>query len=122
MSLKTLQFDPKIGLVVSNEKSLVVLTDLDALVNKVEQRLQFFLEEWFLDTSAGVPYLQQIFTKPVDAGLIVNLISGEISKEKDVTQVQNAQIEFDKENRKFIYSANITTVYGNAVVTTGESV
>lgn len=121
MSLRTLSFSPSIGLDISSDKSIIILTDLDALVNKIEQRLQFFLEEWFLDTTAGVPYLQQIFTKPVDAGLIVNIISDEISKEKDVEQVQNASIDFDKENRNFFYTANISTVYGNATVSAGES-
>jgi len=41
---------------------LVVLTDLDALRQKTNQRLSLFKASWFLNKERGVPYIQDPFT------------------------------------------------------------
>ena len=120
--MKTFEFDIDIGIVLNNSKSFVVLDDLEALVNKIEQRLQFFLAEWFLDITQGIAYFQQIFENPVDPGLIVSLINDDISKEPDVTQIKGVSIQYDSLLRSFSYSSTIDTSFGTTQISGGVQI
>ena len=121
--MRTFSFNATIGLLLDDTgTTLVLLTDLEALVSKITQRLQFFLGEWFLNTTIGVPYFQHIFEKPVDPSLIVILLNDQITQEPDVETVDEASIEFNREQRTFSYSAVVTTIYGTAPVSTSVTV
>jgi len=117
--MRTIAFDPEIGMIVNSAKAIDMLTDLDALVSKIEQRLRFFLEEWFLDTTVGIAYFQEIFEKPVDPALIISLINADINLEKEVASIQGASFEFDRTTRQFSYSATIISSYGVAQISSG---
>lgn len=118
MSMRSLSFDKDTGLIINSDDNLSIVTDLNALVQKIEQRLRFFLTEWFLDTSQGVAYFQEIFEKPENDTLIVNLLNAEILKESDVNSVSDATIDYDITNRNFSYSATVNTIYGSSTVST----
>ena len=53
---------------------LVLLDGIDAIAQDVTTRLQFFLGEWFLDTAAGIPYLQKILVKNPSLPVVGNLL------------------------------------------------
>jgi len=93
--------------------NLKIVTDLEGLKQKVTSRLRLFKEEWFLDTSRGLPYLQEILTKGVEEGKIVGLISSEILKEPSVTSVINVSTVIDRRDRLFNYSATVLSEFGN---------
>lgn len=118
--MRTLSFNNIEGLIVGSNNSLIILTDLNALVDKIRERLNFFLGEWFLNSTVGVPYFQEIFEKPLNSSLIVSILNAEILKEPDVTDVTNSVVEFDETTRKFNYSANVQTIYGPTTVETGS--
>ena len=120
--MRIFDFDPSIGLIVGSNKQLTILTDLDALKCKVEQRLRFFLGEWFLNTSDGIPYFQQIFEKPVNDGLIISLINNDLIQETDITSIDDVSIDFDRMNRNFTYTATIVSTYGTTSVSSGITV
>lgn len=44
-------------------EDLVIIADTDDMIQHLRQRLQTFQGEWFLDLSAGVPWLQEILGK-----------------------------------------------------------
>ena len=120
--MRTLQFNNTAGLILDASNSLIVLTDLEALVNKIEQRMKFFSEEWFLNTTTGIPYFQQIFEKPVDPSLIISLINDDIVQEPDVISVSESSMDFDRQNRTFQYSATVNTIYGSSTVESGVTI
>jgi len=120
--MRTLKFDTTIGLILDTTDTIVLLTDLDALASKIEQRLRFFLGEWFLNTQAGIPYFQEIFEKPVDASLIVSLINADIVQEPDVESVQDTSIDYNRDARSFKYNANVVTIYGTSAISTGVTI
>jgi len=112
--MSSIAFENGTGIVLNTVNSFTIFNDLDELVNKILQRLQFFQAEWFLNTSLGVPYFQEIFSGPVDAGLIVNTLNNEISKESAVTLITDVKIDYNKQTREFAYAATIDTIYGSA--------
>lgn len=61
------------------------------LVDIVAQRLKIslytFLGEWFLDTSIGVPYFQQIFGKVRKKSTVDIIFQGIISDDPDVIEI-----------------------------------
>ena len=117
--MRTLAFNNVEGLLVGTNNSLIMLVDLNALVDKVKERLNFFLGEWFLNSNVGVPYFQQIFEKPLNSSLIVSTLNAEILKEPDVITVTNSVVEYDEFTRNFGYRADVETIYGSATVESG---
>lgn len=112
--MRTFAFSPTFGLIVDETDNFVTLSGLDALVQKVQNRLRFFLGEWFLNTTVGVPYFQEVFQKPVDPSLIVSIINTEIYKEQDVTEISDINFTYDSALRTFSYSAFIVSIYGSS--------
>lgn len=91
---------------------LAVANDLEGLRQKVTSRLRLFREEWFLDTSRGVPYLQDILKKGAEEGKIAGIIDSEILKEPGVTGLRNVSTSSNRGERTFTYSAQVTSVFG----------
>lgn len=53
---------------------LVLVDGLAAIAQDVTTRLQFFLGEWFLNTSAGIPYFQKILVKNPNLAVVGSLL------------------------------------------------
>ena len=96
---------------------LVVITGLEALRQKIDQKLALFKGSWILNINAGVPYLQDIIKKPVDPGLVASILNEEILKESEVLKINDVSAGLDAETRKFTYSASLKTIYGPTEVT-----
>jgi len=94
-----------------NSNGLLDLIDNKAqLAQKLTQRLKMFYGEWFLDTTRGVPYFGNILGERNENNIVVKLLTDEISKESEVTNVFN--INSSLINRKFSYSCDILSIYG----------
>jgi hypothetical protein len=96
--------------------NIIIASGLEALRQKINQKLSLFQGTWFLDITAGVPYLTDILTIPIDAGLIASLINSAILEEKEVTEIGSVSIDYDADLRKFKYAANIYTIYGQTEI------
>jgi len=81
--MRTLSFP----LELDGNGELLVVDELTALRQKVDQRLSLFKGTWIIDINAGVPYLQDILKKPVDPGLAASILGNEILKEDEVTSL-----------------------------------
>jgi len=83
------------------------------VVQHVRTRLQFYLEEWFLDLKAGIPYFQEVFTKPTNLANIESIFKSKIINTPEV----NLLIEFSMDyeggsSRKLNISFSAETIYG----------
>ena len=96
---------------------IIVINGLEALRQKIDQRLALFKGTWILNINAGVPYLQDIIKKPVDPGLAASILNNEILKESEVLKINDVSVSLDAETRKFSYSASLQTIYGPTEVT-----
>lgn len=87
----------------------------ESVAECVQIRLLTFQEEWFLDTSAGVPYLQEIATKPVDIPYAVALIKAEIAATDGVDELTAFNYQYDTATRKLSIQTTIRTIYGDTL-------
>ena len=53
-------------------------TQLRELEEHLEQRLRTLFGDWFLDTSLGIPYFEEVFQKPFNASVVESLFINEI--------------------------------------------
>lgn len=86
---------------------LRLLSDLDAVVQDVTIRLQFFRGEWFLDLDEGVPYYQEILVKNPRLTAISALFSEAILTTPMVTEVNDLALTYDTATRSLVVSCSL---------------
>ena len=83
--------------VVGND--LVLTTGVDAIKQHLKQRLQTFLEEWFLDKRIGIAYYQYILKKNPDAIIVDSLLKSEIVNTPGITELTRFSLDLDASTR-----------------------
>ena len=87
----------------------------DAVAQAVLTRLRLWQGEWFLDTTAGTPYLQSILGAvhghDADAAIRARVLGTE-----GVTAILAYQSSRDPSTRKLTVAMTIDTVYGQAAL------
>lgn len=96
--------------------NFVVLNGKEGLAERIDQRLKLFRGKYFMDTTKGVPYLEDILIKPVDPGLAASILNAEILKETDVIGIGAVTADLDQNSRVFQYSATVKSVFGDVEV------
>jgi hypothetical protein len=86
-------------------------TDAEACAQNVRTRLLLSEGEWFLDTTEGMPWLQNILTKPVDYEYAQFLIRERILQTTGINELNSFDAELDHNTRKLTVSASVSTVY-----------
>lgn len=98
--------------VLDAQGNIKIIEGVESLAENVDQRLQLFKGKYFLKTTAGVPYFEEIITKPVDPGLAASVLNAEILKEPEVTNIGNVSASLDRNIRNFKYDATINSIFG----------
>lgn len=94
--------------------------DAESVRQRVDTRLQLLLGEWFLDTSAGVPYLQEILVKPADTMHAESLIKRCILETDGVETIVSFELIYDANTRRAVVTAVVRTIYGDVAVLVGK--
>lgn len=81
------------------------------VVQHVRTRLLFYYGEWFLDKSAGTPYLESIFVKPADLGLIESILKQRILETPGIEKLTEFSMAFDGVDRSLSISFSAETIY-----------
>lgn len=81
---------------------------------QVEITLRAFFGEWFLDTSFGVPYLEEILTKSPDRASIEAVLRSRIVDVPGVTAVRRLDLEMDRTARALRVTFEAETAEGLA--------
>ena len=106
--------------------NLVVARDARAIGEHVKQRLKMFAGEWFLDTTAGLPWLPRpgqfaIFDRPYQAGQSEALIKAEIFDTPGVVAIEQFEARVDRATRGLIIEAEILTAFDTVTITSEVS-
>lgn len=93
--------------------ALVLVTGIDEVRQRVEQRLQMNKNEWFLDTTAGLPWFADIFAKGQSQNVIEALIKAEIIATPGVKELNSFEMTVDKTTRAAQITATIRGTEGD---------
>lgn len=103
--------------VIDKNGNIKIIEGVESLAENIDQRLKLFKAKYFMDITAGVPYLEEIIKKPIDPGLVATILNAEILKETEVTGIGQVDVSLDRETRKLKYAATINSIFGNLEVT-----
>lgn len=107
--------DPQMG-----HGSVNFLTDIDAVAQAVQTRLNLFQGEWWENIAEGTPMWQSILggSGKVRQQQAVSLILQQrILGTPFVTGIRNVQFLFNVATRQYSFAAVVETQFGSAVVT-----
>ena len=93
--------------------TIKMVSDGDEVCQQVRTRLLFYLGEWFLDTSVGIPYFQEVFTKPAIISLVESRLKDEIISTPGVLSLDSFATNFNSTTRALTVSFSATTIYGS---------
>jgi hypothetical protein len=82
------------------------------VLQNVLQRIRFFLGEWYLDNTQGIPYFQQILVKNPDQTKIDAIFSNIILGTPGVTQLSSYSFTVNRTTRVLTISFNAITTSG----------
>ncbi|TXG97757.1 MAG: hypothetical protein E6R08_06455 [Nevskiaceae bacterium] len=89
--------------------------DQEAVAQRVRTRLYLLFGEWFLNTDAGVPYLQQITTKPMDLFLTESIIRSTITNTEGIATIDSFSMNYNSTTRRLAVDTTVATIYGTTV-------
>lgn len=96
---------------------LVLVDEIEALRQLLQIKLQFFLGEWYLDTSKGVPFYTDILLPNPELNKIQAIIKAAISESEGVKDFLVFDATFDRAARRLNVSFTVDTIYGEISVT-----
>ena len=91
---------------------IATIDEGDQVIQSVRTRLLTYREEWFLDLTAGLPYFQEIFTKPANLVFTEAAIKREILDTVGVEKLISFEFTFDRSTRILDIRYEAETVYG----------
>ena len=81
-------------------RDLQIVRGDDAIVQQLTIRLQFFLGEWFLDESVGIPYWTEVFTKDPNLTAIRSYYRQAITTTPGIKSLTTLDLDFDGAARR----------------------
>ena len=94
----------------------VVVDGLEAVRQRVTQRLRFTLGEWFLEPGEGMPYFEGVFVDNAGVTLATQLIVSEVRRVEGVTSVEVIRSALDPAARKLSVELRVGTADGDVTV------
>lgn len=87
--------------------------DAEATAQNIRTRLMLLQGEWFMDTDAGLPYLQRFAQKPTDLAYAESVIKKTILETEGVKALAAFSMVFDGNTRQLVVQATVTTIYAD---------
>lgn len=94
------------------QNRLVLAGGANQKAQQIKIALLTFLGEWFLDTSHGVPYFEQVLLKQVDKVKIENVFRQKIAAVKGVKRVLKLNTQIDRKERLLLVEFEAETTEG----------
>lgn len=98
-------------LVIKNN-DLILIDNAERIAQQVLITLRFWLNEWFLDTRQGIPYLEYILVKNPNKNHIKQIFSEKIMNIEGVKEISSMNLDFSMIRRELSINYEINTKYG----------
>ena len=100
--------------IIIRNGSFATISDGEQVLQHVRTRLQFYLEEWFLDTRSGTSWLQEIFVKPFNPALAESVLKTRIANTPELSSITDFSMSLpDPTGRKLQITFSAETTYGS---------
>jgi hypothetical protein len=86
----------------------------------VISRLKHFSGSWFLNTSSGIPYFQDIFVRPINLPRAELLLIQEINETVGVSELLSFNIVYDRKTRHLLVGFEAVTDIAGETITVNE--
>lgn len=108
--MSDLRLDQTSGDLLITNADLELTEKSDAVRQHVQQRLRAFLGEWFLDTSVGVPYYQDVLKKNPNPQIVAGVFQNEIIQTPGVLELLDFEFDFNNALRtlRLDFSVRVT--------------
>ncbi len=94
------------------EGDLVLCDFTTEIPQLLKRRLRFFLKEWFLDESLGVPYFEEVLVKNPSPVAVDGILKRAIIETPGVIDLIRFDLDYDQALRKFVVSFEARSVTG----------
>ena len=92
---------------------LKLVEDGAETVQHVRTRLLFYLNEWFLDLTAGTPYFEEVFVKPANLANIESILKQRVLETPGVLSLIEFSLDYEGGSfRRLTVTFSAETVYG----------
>jgi len=92
--MSSFQLDNDGDLLVTNNR-LTLTTGAEAVKQHLQSRLRTFLGEWFLDTSIGVPWFQEVLVKQPSFQVIQSVLKSIIVDTPGILELTFFEFDYD---------------------------
>lgn len=99
-----------------NNFDLPLVSGIDQISQNLNIRLRFFLGEWYLDTTVGVPYYQFFFVKNPNRIQVETFLKDEIIRTPGVIELTSFSSDFKGTTRDFSVKFSAQTESGETAI------
>ena len=86
-------------IVLTDDGDIMLIDNAERVAQQIVISLRFWLGEWFLDTSLGVPYLEYVLGKNPNINHVRQVIAEAIMQVTGVSKVDRLDFDYDAPNR-----------------------
>lgn len=86
-------------IVLTDDGDIMLIDNAERVAQQIVISLRFWLGEWFLDTSFGVPYLEYVLVKNPNINHVRQVIAEAIMQVAGVSRVDRLDFDYDVPNR-----------------------
>jgi hypothetical protein len=98
--------------IVLVNNDVIMIDDAAKIAQQILITLRFWLGEWFLNTTEGVPYLEYILVKQPNMAHIRQILTEQIQSVEGVKAVTDMELTFDQRERHLLVEYTADTDYG----------
>ena len=98
--------------IVLQNGDILMIDNAERCAQQIQITLRFWLGEWFLNTTEGVPYLEYILVKQPNVAHIRQIITEQIQSVEGVKAVTDMELTFDQRERSLLVEYAADTDYG----------
>lgn len=111
--MNDLLLDPLTHDIDTRSLGMQVVSGSAAVLQNIRIKLKLWTGEWFLDTEAGTPYLEDILGKRISLAGALAAIRASILEVDGVSAITRFEYQFNRQTRQLDYEFEASTSYGD---------